>query len=579
LGLGNQSYQWLFNANALGGQTNATLPLIPGPNQAGAYSVIVSNAFGAVTSSVATLTLLAPTQLVGSVQMTVLRNFGSSASDGQWPMAGLLQASNGVLWGTTYAGGAYGRGTVFNLNTDDSGYGTRVSFSGMAGDGMRPMAALAQASDGGLYGTASSGGSFGYGTVFRLNDALSAATVIHSFGGSERGDGAESHAGLLQGSDGFLYGTTYSDGVNGYGTIFRLNTNGTNYALRTSFSSVGGGGTHPYANLIQGSDGALYGTTYSGGTYGYGAVFRVDAPAGGAAPQFLHSFSNSAGDGAFPYAGVVQGRDGFLYGTTYSGGMYGDGIVFRLKPDGSAYSVMANFSSTNSGGANPYGGLVQSFDGSLYGTTYSGGSNGYGAVFRIVNPSASSTPQFIYNFRDGNLYGTTSSGGLNGQGAVYRITLDPRILVPPTNRIVAAGSNVTFSVAAAGTQLLRYQWLFNSSALPGQTNSTLILNQVTTNQAGIYSVVIFDSAGALMSPEATLTVIDRPVFSSLAVLPDGNVHLLLSGPAANYRIETSTNLTTWTMHTNVTIQNGAVWVDDLKATNFNRRFYRAVWVP
>ncbi|MGH7972705.1 MAG: immunoglobulin domain-containing protein [Limisphaerales bacterium] len=112
---------------------------------------------------------------------------------------------------------------------------------------------------------------------------------------------------------------------------------------------------------------------------------------------------------------------------------------------------------------------------------------------------------------------------------MFRVAFDPRIVGPPTNAFVTAGATVNFNVRAAGTGPLLYQWLFNSSPLPGQTNTTLVLNNVSTNQAGAYSVVIFGSAGSLTNQTAYLAVVGPPVFDSVKRLANGGVTLVLRG--------------------------------------------------
>ncbi len=133
------------------------------------------------------------------------------------------------------------------------------------------------------------------------------------------------------------------------------------------------------AALVQGSDGFLYGTTPSGGTSNYGTVFRVAAD--GSSFTTLVNFNSS--NGANPEAPLLEGSDGFLYGTTANGGTSGGGTVFRVAADGSSFSTLVSFDSS-SGGANPYSGLMQATDGFLYGTTSQGGTSGYGTVFRVA---------------------------------------------------------------------------------------------------------------------------------------------------------------------------------------------------
>ena len=249
----------------------------------------------------------------------------------------------------------------------------------LGSDGGNPFAGLVQALDGNFYGATSSGGDSSDGTAFKLtpNGIL---TTLHVFSGA---DGADSRGGLVQGSDGELYGTTRSGGGGNLydGTVFKITTTGMLSTL-VAFNATNNLGFKPRAGLIQGKDGNFYGATYHGGTYGRGTVFRM-TPAG--LLTTLYSF-NGPGDGQWPTAALVQGTDGYFYGTTSAGGAYGDGTVFRMGING-ALTTLLYFDGFN--GANPSAPLVQAADGSFYGTTINGGANGFGTVFRLSVPMPS----------------------------------------------------------------------------------------------------------------------------------------------------------------------------------------------
>src|SRR5208282_1721301 len=196
--------------------------------------------------------------------------------------------------------------------------------------------------------------------------------------------GANPEAGLVQGSDGDFYGTTEAGGKYGSGTVFKITTNG---ALTSLYSFTGtNDGANPYAGLVQGSDGIFYGTTYNGGTNNSGTVFQITT---NGALTSLYSFTGG-NDGANPEAGLVQGSDGHFYGTTENGGTNSWGNVFKISTNGALTTVYAFGTVTDAygdplDGANPTAGLVQGSDGSFYGTTYDGGTNGRGTVFQISN--------------------------------------------------------------------------------------------------------------------------------------------------------------------------------------------------
>ena len=311
-----------------------------------------------------------------------LYSFSGSSGDGANPYAGLVQATNGLFYGTTLAGGFLGGsfgatplGTIFAINPA-GGYGV-VDFFGT--NGAQPFAGLIQAGDGNLYGTTSAGGAnyipafgqMGPGAIIKVSLG-GAITVLYSYNGVT--DGINPEAGLVQGSDGYLYGTTYLGGssgncINVCGTLFKISTGG-NYSLLQS-------GGNPRSGFIQGADGFFYGTTTSGGA-GQGSVFRIDSAG---TPARLHSFTNFVGEGTTPYAGLIQGSDGNFYGTTYTGGIANTGTVFRITSSGALTTVYGFTGATD--GAAPYAGLVQGIDGNFYGTTSSGGASGGGTVFKL----------------------------------------------------------------------------------------------------------------------------------------------------------------------------------------------------
>ena len=317
-----------------------------------------------------------------------LKSLGLADAAGQRPYAGVVPGNEGALYGTTSQGGSNSAGTVFRLNQGGSGYTTLHTFTTNGVDGRSPNA-LIPGTDGALYGTSSIGGSNRVGTVYRLNQDGSSWSVLHHFG-SIPADGQYPQAGLGEGSDGALYGTTFFGGTNDSGTVFKLNKDGTGYRVLNRFTGGPGDGENPDAALTQGSDGLLYGTTYSGGSNGVGTIFGLAT--NGASYSLLHVFARTGSDGQNPLAALLEARDGSLYGTTYSGGSNGVGTIFRLNKDRTGYSVLRSFSSTGGDGQNPHAGVVLGSDGAFYGTTWSGGASGLGTVFRLFPPQ---TPDMI----------------------------------------------------------------------------------------------------------------------------------------------------------------------------------------
>jgi uncharacterized repeat protein (TIGR03803 family) len=288
-----------------------------------------------------------------------------------------------------------------------------------------PYSGLVRGSDGNIYGTTASGGTSNRGTVFKITPSASESVLFSFPAGS-----SDPYTGLIEGSDGNFYGTTGAGGASDAGTVFKITPSGTETVLH-AFPKVGTDGQTPYAGLIQGSDGNLYGTTYFGGANGLGAIFKVTP---GGAESLLYSFT-AGSDGANPYADVIEGSDGNFYGTTSNGGASGKGTVFKITPSGTE-TVLYSFGG-GSDGANPEAGLTQGGDGNFYGATYLGGAGNVGTVFRVT-PSGTET--LLHTFAggssdganpsanlvlgsDGNLYGSTYAGGAGGVGTVFKVAL------------------------------------------------------------------------------------------------------------------------------------------------------------
>jgi uncharacterized repeat protein (TIGR03803 family) len=307
--------------------------------------------------------------------LTTLHSFSGSPGDGALPFAGLVQGTDGNFYGTTASGGAFFQGTVFRM-TPSGAITVLHSFNSFFSEGAVPFAGLVQGSDGNFYGTTLLGGAHFKGTVFKI-DATGSLTTLHSFSGAP-GDGANPIAGLVQGSDGDFYGTTASGGVHLQGTVFRVTPAGAVTVLH-SFNGHPSDGGLPFAGLVQGSDGNFYGTTALGGAHFKGTVFKIDATG---SSTTLHSFSGSPSDGANPVAGLVQGSDGNFYGTTAFGGAHLKGTVFNIDATGSL-TTLHSFSGSSGEGAVPFAGLLQGSDGNFYGTTALGGAHSAGTVFKF----------------------------------------------------------------------------------------------------------------------------------------------------------------------------------------------------
>ena len=326
----------------------------------------------------ALLFLCAATAIASPAQtFTTLNSFNDT--DGANPYAGLVQATNGDLYGTTYSGGANDAGTVFTITPS----GTLITLHSFdLTDGAYPEAALIQATNGDLYGITSQDGPNGYGTVFEITPS-GTLTTLHSF--DYFTDGAYPYAGLVQATNGDLYGTTSLGGADNFGTVFKITPSGTLITLHSfGFAGYPTDGAFPEAGLIQATNGNLYGTTSQGAANDHGTVFKI-TPSGKLTTLYNFCSQSNCTDGANPYAELVQATNGDLYGTTVDGGGANNfGTVFKITPSGKL-TTLYNFCSQSNctDGAKPYAGLVQATNGDLYGTTYEDGAHNFGTVFRL----------------------------------------------------------------------------------------------------------------------------------------------------------------------------------------------------
>jgi len=375
------------------------------------------------------------------------------------PSFGKLLSSGNTLY--CIGSGAYGNGSVFRVNTDGRGYSTLKSFSPAHAstngvltnsDGVAPLAGVVLGGDT-LYGTTYEGGAWGMGTVFSLNTNGTGLTVLRHFSG---GDGKAPYAELLLVSN-ILYGTTAAGGASNRGAIFQLNTDGSGFNLLKSFA--GTDGLLPLGGLTF-SDGVIYGTTYQGGASNHGTVFSIHAD--GTSFKLLKEFTGQ--DGSNPrYNLVVSGTS--IYGTTEGGSDLSQSLVYQLSTDGTYYRILKTFSALDPGsGTNDDGYLVRSglaaSGGALFGTTSEGGNYASGVVFALRmdgsaytvlrhfsisadnsdgvltnNDGAQPLPSLVLS--EGTLYGTTQAGGGAGQGTVFGLSIAPQIQPDPISAATA----------------------------------------------------------------------------------------------------------------------------------------------
>jgi uncharacterized repeat protein (TIGR03803 family) len=341
--------------------------------------------------------------------LTTLHKFcAPSCVDARTPKGGVALGTDGNLYGTAEFGGSSGGGTTFKMTPT----GTLTNYS-LGAFGSRPVGALMQATNGGFYGTVSVDGPHAGGAVFRVSSGGTLTPVYFFCTDPHCPDGRNPLAGLVQGEDGNLYGTTSAGGAGFAGTVFKLSLGG-KLARLHSFDTVDGAA--PSAGLIQASNGNFYGTTELGGANGGGTIFQI-TPTG--ALTTLYSFCAQASciDGKTPVVGLTQANDGNFYGTTEFGGANGGGTIFQLTSAGTLTTLYSFCAQTNcADGGNPLAGLVQATDGNLYGAASVGGTNNVGTVFSLamgLSPFVETLPTFsdvrgVVTILGTNLTGATS---------------------------------------------------------------------------------------------------------------------------------------------------------------------------
>jgi uncharacterized repeat protein (TIGR03803 family) len=382
--------------------------------------------------------LFTTTLLFAASKEKVLYSFGPH-SGVVGPTHSLSFDAFGNLYSTTYMGGIYGGGTVWELmHKTGGGWSERILYSflgGSNGDGAFPDAGVIVDAAGNLYGTTYEGGFNGAGTVFELTHKRDKEKLLYSFCSvSGCPDGCYSEGGLLRDKVGNLYGTTAGCGASGYGTVFELSENGSETVLH-SFAGGSSDGAYPeLTSLLMDTKGNLYGVTDAGGSSNLGVVYKLSR---NGKLTVLHSFAGGSTDGCNPDGTLAMDRHGNLYGTTTACGSSGDGIVWKVSQKGSE-SVLHNFTG-GSDGADPYGGVVIDMKGNLYGTTFNGGDYSAGTVFEVTPKAGGGwTEKLLHSFGkakdgaspyagltfdvSGNLYGTTYKGGAYGGGTVFEVT-------------------------------------------------------------------------------------------------------------------------------------------------------------
>jgi len=392
-------------------------------------------------------------------------------NEGSLPNGYLIQASNGKLYGLTRSGGIDGDGVLFEFDLETKSYSKKYDF--VSTNGNRPNGSLLLGSNEKFYGMTLYGGTNDLGVIFEFDHETNTYIKKHDFDGE---NGGLPYGGLIQGSNGKMYGVTSSGGINDDGVLFEFDPETDIYTKKYDFVETEG--NVPQENLIQASNGKLYGITANGGLNGLGVIFEFDIEAN----SYTNKYDFNGIDGRIPRGGLLQASNGKLYGVA-AGGLNDYGVLFEFDLDTDTYSKRFDFE--NSTGRVPSGKLLQALDGKLYGTTTYGGTNNWGIIYNFdvetniytvkynceYNTGASPRSGLL-QANNGKIYGATMQGGGQIVGVIFEFDPDTNVYV----------KSIDFEGSIEGHK--------PSSGLVQNTNEMLY---GMTNEGGIYSNgVIFE---------------------------------------------------------------------------------------
>jgi uncharacterized repeat protein (TIGR03803 family) len=487
-------------------------------------SLMRATVLRAALALAAVLAVSSAAPLLQAQTFTVVHSF--NGKDGGWPLNSLIQASDGNLYGTTNQGGGAGNGggTVFKI-TPSGALTTLYVFCSKPGcaDGQEPSGVI-EGRDGNFYGTTYNGGINNYGTVFKMSPS-GALTTLHTF--SFESGGYFPLGGLIEGTDGNFYGTTTVGGATAqedWGVVYKITSAG-EFTLLYSF--LFSDGEVPSSSLLQASDGNLYGTTWGGGLNGGGVIFKITT-SGTFSTLYSFCAQTNCADGDGPNGGaLIQATDGNLYGVTNSGGInspkctYGCGTVFKITLGG-ALTTLYSFCSQPgcTDGAKPYAALVQGSDGKLYGTTVNGGPANDGATFQITMDGAFAP---IYDFclqagcpdgqllypgltqhTNGRLYGAAYHGGAYSRnGTLYKLSvgLKPFVKTQPTSGKVGTTVRI-LGTSLTGATSVR----FNGTPATFTVVAGSLITATVPAGATSGEVQVVTSSGKILSSNVTFQV-------------------------------------------------------------------------
>jgi uncharacterized repeat protein (TIGR03803 family) len=509
--------------------------------------------------------------------LTTLVDFSGTATPnkGATPR-GALVLDEGLLWGSTESGGGTSNhGTLFKLDPGTATFTGLVEFAGIT-TGSKPFAGLLLASDGNFYGTTAQGGTDGKGTIFQMLPNGTLNTIYTFRTATESSIGSTPNDKLVEGADGFLYGTTSVGGLGNKGVIFKVaKTPGSTPVTLVEFTGGTTGakrGARPLG-LVLAKDGHFYGVTENEGLFSSGTLFKMTA---GGVITTLGDFGSSVSTSTAPKtprAPLVQGKDGNLYGTTALGGKNGFGGIYKTAPGSASATLLVSFTGTSgtAKGSLCETPLVQGTDGNFYGVTRKGGVNDRGTIFKMssagifttlieftgngASNQGSDPRAALVQDNDGNFFGTTSASGANGVGTLYKLSdvLPAKAVVStdaPTNiKGTSATLNGTVNTqGTAGTFWFEYGTTTNYGSRVPLTSGTLLASSAavvkSTTVTGLlpdtdyhYRIVVTNGGGTTEGGDFSFRTGPHP-----KILDQPDDVLAGIGEAASFTVQSSGTL-------------------------------------
>ena len=490
---------------------------------------------------------------------TFTKKFDFDGQNGSYPIRDLTEASNGKLYGLTSSGGLTNGGVLFEFDISTNNYSKKLDFNSYNGTpnytGSFPQGSLIESSNGILYGLTQSGGAKNAGVLFEYNIVAEIYDKKYDFGGSENGHKPKS--GLLETFNGMLYGVTSSGGANDFGTLFKYNPQTKEFIKLIDFEGSSNG-RNPVGKLFQSSDSTIYGLTQFGGQFDGGIVFRLDTktdsfeklidlnqtigkePFGGIVEHFtgklyfttskggvnsnfgtiivftpknispfvdtfisLANFDNNSG--YYPSSGLSITNSNEIYGTTYLGGNFGNGTIYKFFPFTNVIVKKHDFQYAN--GISPIGELTQAENNKLYGLTYSGGSSNKGVLYEYdlatevytkrhdfggfqdgVNPQSE-----LMSASNGNLYGYTTNGGIDNAGVIFEYDPTQDFYSKKTDLTLTDGQIPLYG-SLVETNICYYS--FDTISLSGENQVVSPSGNETWTSSGLYTDTLINDCGS-----------------------------------------------------------------------------------